>query len=517
MPILKIKKGDEWVDVWGGATGGNVDIDLSDYATKDEIPTKISKLENDSGFITSESVPKQLSHLENDMGFMDYATAVGHGFTTWDDIPVNVSEFENDAGYITNDALPQINIDDVIEDIEGSVNLYEPTTEGWIDNTIIYADGTTKENNKFCLTPLIPVNPSATYSVGFKHQSLNNVFCYDDDGNYIDWKMSNGVDGDILSYSFTTEENVAYIRFNLSKMTDLETTIANFNSSFILVEGVGVSIFEYGFKTNIREIGNLSELNTEHKDNLVGAINEIGSNFEVMSTSQLINDSGFITQSALPTKVSELENDTKYVTKDVLPTVNIDDIIELVAGTDNYYVPQTDGWVDNSRLGVDGAYNDSEIYCLTPKFSVFSSTKYKTDGYIGDYIYQYDANDNFIASTVLQDGEFTTYENTSSVQFNVFKSTYSDMLNLEEVIENFNNQFKLFVFNVYQMKNNVKLPENNNLLQSFTGPMLEFFKEYDHYFEAPENPGDGGTIPIEPEIPIEPKETNKGDDENVTE
>ena len=50
-------------------------------------------------------------------------------------------------------------------------------------------------------------------------------------------------------------------------------------------------------------------------------------------------------------------------------------------------------------------------------------------------------------------------------------------------------------------------------VQSFIEPMFEFFKDYFGEYETPDNPGGGGTFPVEPEIPIEPE----GDDEFVTE
>lgn len=43
---------------------------LPTLATKDEIPTKVSELQNDSGFITSSDVPTKTSQLQNDSGFI---------------------------------------------------------------------------------------------------------------------------------------------------------------------------------------------------------------------------------------------------------------------------------------------------------------------------------------------------------------------------------------------------------------------------------------------------------------
>lgn len=173
---------------------------------------------------------------------------------------------------VSNDNNSAINIDDIFEKLPGSVNLYQPITEGWIDNTQIYADGTTKENVKFCLTGKIPVKPNTTYSIN----KSSSFFCYDNNDNFVGWSMEKIGNGDISYFRYaTTKENTAYIRLELSKETDLETTMKNFNSSFMLVEGVGIELDKYGFKTFIREIGNLADLQTERNDNLVNAINSL--------------------------------------------------------------------------------------------------------------------------------------------------------------------------------------------------------------------------------------------------
>ena len=47
--VKAIKQED--IDKWNSGTGGSVDVDLTDYAKKSELPTKTSELENDSNFI----------------------------------------------------------------------------------------------------------------------------------------------------------------------------------------------------------------------------------------------------------------------------------------------------------------------------------------------------------------------------------------------------------------------------------------------------------------------------------
>ena len=49
----------------GNSGGSSGNVDLSDYAKKDEIPTKTSQLENDSGFITAEDLPENVKGINN--------------------------------------------------------------------------------------------------------------------------------------------------------------------------------------------------------------------------------------------------------------------------------------------------------------------------------------------------------------------------------------------------------------------------------------------------------------------
>ena len=61
------------------------------FATTSKIPTKTSKLTNDSGFITSASLPTKVSDLTNDSEFI-----------TASSLPTKVSELTNDLGFITS-------------------------------------------------------------------------------------------------------------------------------------------------------------------------------------------------------------------------------------------------------------------------------------------------------------------------------------------------------------------------------------------------------------------------------
>ena len=78
------------------------------------IPTKVSQLFNDSGFITSADVPSKTSELQNDSGFItsaDVPTKTSElqndsGFITSADVPTKTSELQNDSNYATTSQLP---------------------------------------------------------------------------------------------------------------------------------------------------------------------------------------------------------------------------------------------------------------------------------------------------------------------------------------------------------------------------------------------------------------------------
>lgn len=70
---------------------------LDEAAKKTDIPTKVSQLSNDSGFITDADIPKKVSDLENDSEFV-----------TKDEVPTKVSDLQNDAGFVDQQGCEQI-------------------------------------------------------------------------------------------------------------------------------------------------------------------------------------------------------------------------------------------------------------------------------------------------------------------------------------------------------------------------------------------------------------------------
>lgn len=96
MPEMKTLNGYEVVDAKARediksiqeAVEAIPEYDLAPYATKSELPTKVSQLQNDSKFITRDEVPKT--------DLSEYAKK-----SELPKVPTKVSAFTNDAGYLT--------------------------------------------------------------------------------------------------------------------------------------------------------------------------------------------------------------------------------------------------------------------------------------------------------------------------------------------------------------------------------------------------------------------------------
>ena len=73
-------------------------------AFEDQIPSAVSQLTNDVGYVTASAIPSNTSDLNNDSGFITASA-----------IPSNVGAFTNDVGYVTASAIPS-NVSDLNND-----------------------------------------------------------------------------------------------------------------------------------------------------------------------------------------------------------------------------------------------------------------------------------------------------------------------------------------------------------------------------------------------------------------
>ena len=130
------------------------EVDLSGYATKDElstkadktaIPTKVSQLTNDTGYLTSHqdiSGKADKSYVDTELAKKSNASHT-HSYNDLTDkptipiVPTNVSSFTNDAGYLSSsiiksivvvDALPEVEVEGVLYLVRGGTSTDTPTT-----------------------------------------------------------------------------------------------------------------------------------------------------------------------------------------------------------------------------------------------------------------------------------------------------------------------------------------------------------------------------------------------------
>ena len=183
------------IDTKANATHTHTVSQVTDFPN---IPSKVSDLTNDSGFITSSSLPTKVSDLTNDSGFI-----------TSSSLPTKVSDLTNDSGFITSSSLPT-----KISDLTNDSNFIETSnTAGLIKN-----DGS------------IDTNQYLT-----QHQSLTN---------YVQKSSTNGLirnDGTIDTTSYATASSISTMLTDLDIVDNLTTN----DNTLVLSAKQGKTLKDY--------------------------------------------------------------------------------------------------------------------------------------------------------------------------------------------------------------------------------------------------------------------------------
>ena len=133
-----------------------INVDLKDYATKEElnskansedIPTKVSQLENDKNYATESYVKIEISNAQlggEDVDLSGYATKDElNNKANKSDIPTKVSQLENDSNYLTNipnEYVTETELNDVLKNVGlEDYQLKEDLTLSTNDKTIVGA------------------------------------------------------------------------------------------------------------------------------------------------------------------------------------------------------------------------------------------------------------------------------------------------------------------------------------------------------------------------------------------
>ena len=374
MPEMKTLNGYEVVDAKAredikgiqAAVEAIPEYDLTPYATKSELPTKVSQLQNDSKFITLEEVP------ETDLS--EYAKK-----SELPTVPKKVSELTNDAGYITAAEVPKTDLSAYAKKAD------IPDVSGFI--TSIPSEYVTESelNAKGYLTQHQDISHLAPKtSIPTKVSQLAN------DSNYLTSIPSNYItEAELEAKGYLTEHQslAAY-----ATKTYVDNTVAENQPN----------LSGYAKKTDIPDVsGFISEIPSEYvtdselaaKGYLVEAdISEYAKKSEIPTvptkTSQLTNDSNFLT--AIPSEyITETELDNKgYLTEhqslsEYAKKSEIPDVSHFITSIPEEYVTETElnnkgyltqhqslegyatkTYVDDAIAGIDipGGSNSSIVY-----------------------------------------------------------------------------------------------------------------------------------------------------------
>ena len=342
------------------------EYDLTPYATKSELPTKVSQLQNDSKFITLEEVP------ETDLS--EYAKK-----SELPTVPKKVSELTNDAGYITAAEVPKTDLSAYAKKTD------IPDVSGFI--TSIPSEYVTESelNAKGYLTQHQDISHLAPKtSIPTKVSQLAN------DSNYLTSIPSNYItEAELEAKGYLTEHQslAAY-----ATKTYVDNTVAENQPN----------LSGYAKKTDIPDVsGFISEIPSEYvtdselaaKGYLVEAdLSEYAKKSEIPTvptkTSQLTNDSNFLT--AVPSEyITETElNNKGYLTEhqslsEYAKKSEIPDVSHFITSIPEEYVTETElnnkgyltqhqslegyatkTYVDDAIAGIDipGGGNSSIVY-----------------------------------------------------------------------------------------------------------------------------------------------------------
>ena len=299
-----------WVEDQGGTlTQVQADWAESDPSkvsfidNKPTIPSKTSDLQNDSGFITSSdipAIPTKTSDLQNDSGFI-----------TSSDIPTKTSELQNDSGFITSSDIPA--------QVQSNWNESNSSSAAYIQNKPSIPSKTSDLQNDsgFITSSDIPAIPTKTSDL----QNDSGFITSSDIPAQVqsDW---NEADSNSAAYiknkptippGVTVDQTYNASSTNAQSGTAVAEAIANIPAPPTYSEGDGIDIMNNVVSADVDGV-TIGIDSTTHKIKSLQTI--------PTKTSDLQNDSGFITSSdipAIPTKTSDLQNDSGFITSSDIP------------------------------------------------------------------------------------------------------------------------------------------------------------------------------------------------------
>jgi len=378
---------------------GDGSLDSSTYITSASLPTKVSQLTNDAGYITSSALtPYELKTNLKEGAYIDVDETTmtststnlptgkaiasyisGLNYATVSQVPTNVSQLNNDSGYLTDEDLPDFELksnlkDGAYKDVNTSITSSTKTSTNlatvnaitsYIEPLIPTKTSEITNDSGFITSASIPTNVSAfNNDAGYltSHQSLAGVVAsaqYNATTKKIEFYNSSStkLNTDIDASAFIKDGMIDTVEISNDKLVISFNTDAGKEDIEIPISDIfDASNYYTKTETNTQISSAITNLNlgTASTKNYSTDMNTDANLPTTSAIKSYISDQGFALASSVPTKTSELTNDSNFITSS-----SLDDYVLKVSSTDNAIVRfnGTSGEVQNSNVIIDDSNN----------------------------------------------------------------------------------------------------------------------------------------------------------------
>lgn len=402
-------------------SNGSYNLDVSGTANATTIYENGTALSSKYMDINT-TIPTALSQLTNDVGLIPNGSYRGT-FGNWSLVPTTTSGYEADDN---GNTTPLKNDYMVVNDGSGKLD----------DSSFIYLPDTTGGGASFgCTYNGITQTVKYTSATGEANaKTLNNVINVYYNSNTGKWVVKTLRSCTFDNVNYNTNDVIAQWGYS-SYREGYVAYSQNTNGGIFVYDGVWGTDGKNGWKViasiNSMVSGVLSSIPTKTSD-ITNDSGFITSADLPTKTSDLTNDSGFITSSAIPTNVSAFTNDSGYLTSAVTSlggksgALTLGSGLSITAGGEVYATGTGAKIVDLGTITLpytlsDAQYNEvlnNDNVIL--KYTTSNSTQYvKKLMSFGDYIYfdktykDYDSNDGglgYIMPTIKKSTKKLTHE-----------------------------------------------------------------------------------------------------------
>ena len=255
---------EEWVKEDELSLKSDFDLIATTYATKDELPTKTSELQNDSGFINGDDVPTKTSQLDNDSDFATNASVDEKIGRVTSSIPTKTSQLDNDSEFADKNF------------VNSSIATNTANFKGTFNNESEFPTEAT--NNDYLFWNTVDENGNTIYK-RYKYIASTSTWTYE-------YTLNNS--------SFTAEQWATINGGPYASVNDIPTKTSQLEN-------------DSNFATK-------TELSTVNQ-NLTTTVLNMQNELDTKATNASVDEKIGGVTSSIPTKTSQIENDSGYTTQ----------------------------------------------------------------------------------------------------------------------------------------------------------------------------------------------------------